>query len=112
MKKLLLALSLVLCSIIVYGQESKEVYCKLEARQKFMSQKIFITVDYGQETNAFQNDAMMNEETGKIKTFNSTIDALNYMGERGWKFIQAFVVTESNTNVYQFLMRKEVPKNP
>ncbi|MDY0341961.1 MAG: hypothetical protein RBR28_00185 [Lentimicrobium sp.] len=34
------------------------------------------------------------------------IDALNYMGKLEWEFAQAFVITESNTNVYHFLLKK------
>jgi hypothetical protein len=34
------------------------------------------------------------------------IDALNYMGKNGWEFVQAYVVTTQNQNVYRWLLKK------
>lgn len=42
----------------------------------------------------------------KIKSFNSMIDALNYMGEDGWEFVQAYIVTTGEINVYHWLLKK------
>ena len=39
------------------------------------------------------------------------VDAMNYMGKRGWKFEQAYVVTTSNQNVYHWLLSKEVTQD-
>lgn len=48
------------------------------------------------------------DENGKDIKFNSMVAAMNYMGERGWKFIQAYVVTVSNQNVLHWLLYKDV----
>lgn len=40
--------------------------------------------------------------------FNSMIDALNYMGTQGWEFVQAYAITMGNTNVYHFLMKRNL----
>ncbi len=34
------------------------------------------------------------------------VDAMNYMGKRGWEFEQAYVVTIGNQNVYHWLLSK------
>ena len=41
-----------------------------------------------------QDDRIRNEETGELIRFNSMIDALNYMTEKGWEFVQAYVITD------------------
>jgi hypothetical protein len=40
------------------------------------------------------------------------VDALNYMGEKGWEFVQAYVVTISNQNVYHWLLKKKFENQP
>lgn len=39
------------------------------------------------------------------------VDAMNYMGKRGWVFEQAYVVTIGNQNVYHWLLSKEVTQD-
>ena len=36
------------------------------------------------------------------------VDAMNFMGRLDWKFVQAYVVTTSNQNVYRWLLYKDV----
>ncbi len=36
------------------------------------------------------------------------IDALNYMGKFGWDFEQAYAVSMGNTNVYHFLLSRDI----
>ena len=42
--------------------------------------------------------------------FNSMIDALNFFNTYGYKFVNAYVITIGNQNVYHFLLEK-VNKN-
>lgn len=88
----------------------KYVYCQIVGTAKFLSKKVTITIDYGQETKffQFQDTRIKDETTGKVAVFNSMIDALNYMGEKGWEFVQAYAITLGNQNVYHFLLKKEI----
>ncbi len=36
------------------------------------------------------------------------IDALNYMGEQGWEFVQAYIVTIDQQNVYHWMLKKKI----
>lgn len=47
------------------------------------------------------------ETVVKTKTFNSMIDGMNYMGQLGWEFVQAYVVTSGNQNVYRYVLKKK-----
>lgn len=42
----------------------------------------------------------------KIKTFPSMIEAMNFMSKSGWEFVQAYVTTSGNENVYRWILKK------
>jgi extradiol dioxygenase family protein len=88
-------------------QTSKYVYCELLGTQKFLSTKVTVSIDYGEERIFFQDTRMKDEQTGKVHAFNSMVDALNYMGNNGWEFAQAYVVTMGQQNVYHWLLKKK-----
>jgi hypothetical protein len=89
--------------------ETKYAYCELVGTSKLMSTKVTVQVDYGEEKGAFQGNAKIKDEaTGKVQAFNSMVDALNYMGNDGWEFVQAYTVTSGNINVYHWLLKKKV----
>lgn len=70
--------------------------------------KVVIQIDFGQERSWRAKDSMiMDEKTGKATKFNSMIDALNYMSERGWVFVNAYAATIGQQNVYHWLLKKE-----
>lgn len=85
-------------------------YCEILGTQKFLSTKVTVTIDYGQHKNWF-SDHRIRDEEGKVKTFNSMIDAMNYLGNQGWEFVQAYVATEGNQNVYHWLLKAD-RRNP
>lgn len=86
---------------------SRFVYCELVGTQKLFSTKVTVQVDYGEERRFFKDTRMRDEQTGKVQSFNSMVDALNYLGESGWEFVQAYVVTVGQQNVYHWLLKKE-----
>ena len=52
-------------------------------------------------------DNRLKTEEGKVKKFNTVIDALNYMGNNGWQLVNAFPVsTGTNSFVYNYVFRK------
>ncbi len=90
-----------------------EQYCELVAQYRLLSRKVNIDVDYGDERKFFK-DYRLKDETGKLKKFNSVVDALNYMGQQGWKLVNAFLVSEGSgttiNNVYHYVFKKEFLK--
>lgn len=70
-----------------------------------------VEVDFGEEYFKWipDNRNLLVDENGKAIKFNSMVDAMNYMGERGWKFEAAYVVTVANQNVIHWLMSKVIP---
>lgn len=78
--------------------------------QKLLSSKVIVTIDFGEERSLWKgNTAIIDEATGKAQSFNSMVDALNYMGEKGWELAQAYVVsTPQGAGVYHWLLKRKV----
>lgn len=90
---------------------AKEVYCEIVGKAKgLFGQKVEIDVDFGQKKGFFESISgnPLKDDSGKIVSFNSMIDALNHMGERGWLFVNAYYITVKDQNVYHYVMRKPV----
>lgn len=110
MKKLITIL-FVCFALNSMAQETVEQYCEVVATPKLLSSKVTIDIDYGEERSIWKDNRLKTEE-GKLKKFNTTIDALNFMGKGGWKLVNAFpVYTSSSTQVYHYVFRKEFLKS-
>ena len=89
------------------GESSKYVYCEMVGTQKLLNNKVTIVLDFGEAKSIWKDNRVKDEITGKAQSFNSMVDALNYMGEQGWEFAQAYVVTVGQQNVYHWLLKKK-----
>ena len=113
MKNLILTvLTCVLINGIAFSQTDtvRYSYCQLVGTSGFLTNKVTVSIDYGQEMKYF-SDQRIKDAAGNPIRFNSMIDALNYMANDGWEHVQAYAITMGNTNVYHHLLkRKAVPK--
>lgn len=116
MKKIVLMLLLAsgYCSAqVVVGDvninEIPEVqFCQVLAATKFLTNKVVITIDYGQEIKwGSGSSQVLDPATGKRRTFNSVIDAINYMEANGWEYVDSIVVTIETQNVYHYHFRRK-----
>ncbi|MBK6990408.1 MAG: hypothetical protein IPH34_00660 [Chitinophagaceae bacterium] len=83
-----------------------EQYCAVVATPRLLSTKVTINIDYGESRSVWKDNRLKTEE-GKVKKFNTVIDALNYMGNNGWQLVNAFPVsTGTNSFVYNYVFRK------
>lgn len=105
MKKCILMFVMLFLCVTINSKEPRKVFCELLGTQKFLSAKCTVEIDMGQ--NPYENSKLVDEKGKKI-TFNSMVDAMNYMGKLGWEFEQAYVVTVSNQNVYHWLLSKDI----
>lgn len=115
MKKLLILMILIFSiNVLIKGNTGdRRVYCELIGSQKLMSSKVIVSVDFGQETSFWSGKAKqyLVDKNGKAISFNSMIDAMNFMGKLGWKFEQAYVVTTNSQNVYHWMLSKDIRNN-
>lgn len=114
MKNVLFVMLFALISIKGYSQNPwnpTRAYCDIVGTSNFTGTKNKIEVDFGQArnvTNGAYNRSLVDKDGKEIK-FNSMVDALNYMAQLGWKFEQAYVLTENNKqNVYHYLLSREL----
>lgn len=108
MKKLFVLTLLVMPSCL-FAQQKIEQYCELTAQNKLLSSKVTIDVDFGEERKFFSfKDNRIKDDLGKVKSFNTVIAALNYMGSLGWQFVDAFPVNDSgNGKIYHYYFKRE-----
>lgn len=119
MKRFLLVM-LFIIPLVASAQEQKEdetitVFCELLGINKNVlgiGDKISVQVDFGEEKNFWGNDGrdILVDENGKDIKFNSMVDAMNFMGERGWMFEDSYVVTISKQNVIHWLLSKKIKR--
>ncbi|HEY5370504.1 MAG TPA: hypothetical protein VIJ75_16085 [Hanamia sp.] len=116
-----IALSLFLCaSMTGFGQSVNDIpikdinveYIQIVGTSKLFSTKVNIAIDFGQEVKAFggAKQVRIKDADGKNMEFNSMIDALNFMSQNGYSFVQAYAFATGNENVYHYLMRKTEDK--
>lgn len=88
-----------------------EQYAEVIATPRILSSKVTIDIDYGEERSIWR-DNRLKEDNGKLKKFNTTIDALNYMGKDGWTLVNAFpVLVGGNSQVYHYVFKKSFPRS-
>ncbi|MEP7377654.1 MAG: hypothetical protein ABI675_29890 [Chitinophagaceae bacterium] len=85
-----------------------EQYCQIIATPRLFSNKVTIDIDFGEEKSIWKDNRLKSYD-GKLKKFNTVIDALNYMGRDGWRFINAYPVNIGENVIYHFAFKKEFP---
>ena len=87
-----------------------EQYCEVVATARILSNKVTIDIDFGEERSIWK-DNRLREDNGKLKKFNTVIDAINYLGKSGWRLVNAFPVSTGNgPMVYHYVFKKEFSK--
>lgn len=116
MKKLLLlaAIALLPCLAIAQTETAAstqttvsapaEEYCIVSTHKGIFERTLCIDIDRGQGP---EIDKRLRDNNGKEIRFNSLADALNYMAEDGWLYVNT--IKEANRDDPDYLMRRPVP---
>jgi hypothetical protein len=83
-----------------------EQYCQIIATPRLLSNRVTIDIDFGEEKSIWRDNRLKTYD-GRLRKFNTVIDALNYMGKDGWIFINAYPVSIGGTVIYHFAFKKE-----
>lgn len=111
----MLVIFIFLFTVELYSQEPEETqdtvkysYCQIVGTSRFMSHKVTIEIDFGQFRSIWADNRLKDPKTGERIVFNSMIDALNFMGNQGWEFVQAYAfwMGDNSGNVYHYLLKK------
>jgi len=112
MKKVFILSVILLATFASFAQTDTskvEQYCQVIATPRLLSNKVTIDIDFGEEK-SYWKDERLKTYDGKLKKFNTIIDALNFMGKEGWLFINVYPVNMGNTQIYHFAFRKLISK--
>jgi len=113
MKKTIFLMLIQFAAFTLFAQQDTtkiEQYCQVIATPKLFSNKVTIDIDFGDEK-PYWTDTRLRSYNGRLKKFNTIIDAMNFMGKEGWVFINAFPVTTDKITIYHFAFKKEFPRS-
>lgn len=83
------------------------MYCTVMGYNFWGVGKVKVQLDLGRKTNAKGFDSLYGADGKKMK-FNTMMEVLNYMGERGWRCIDNYFLTRGKSNVVHYLLEKWV----
>jgi hypothetical protein len=113
MKNLIVVLAIITTGLECFAQSStdsndRSVYCEIVGMQKTFRGKVNITFEFGESLKWFANNQMKDVQTGKPLTFDSIVDALNFMEKQGWHLSQAYSAAIHDQIAYRYLLRRAV----
>ena len=81
-------------------------FCELRVTSRLLNPtKVKVYVDYGQKWSMKRQNIMTEDK--KVISFNSSVDALNFMDKNGWEYVEQTVTTSSEgETTYKYLMRR------
>lgn len=113
MKKYIIIAIVLLVSFNSFSQTDTtkiEQYCEVIATPRLLSNKVTLEVNYGEEKSYWRDTRLKNDD-GRLKKFNTIVDALNYMGKDGWIFVNAYPVKFGDIQIYHFGFKKLFSKS-
>lgn len=108
MKKSIILAIVLLVSFHSFSQTDTtkvEQYCEVIATPRLLSNRVTLEVNYGEEK-SYWRDTRLKTDDGRLKKFNTIVDALNYMGKDGWIFVNAYPVKMGDVQIYHFGFKK------
>jgi hypothetical protein len=81
-------------------------YVQLVGVNKPFSDKVIVSIDYGQDAKMFESQAIKGPD-GKPVNFNSMVSALNFMVENGWMYVNSYPIWNGQSNVYHYLLKRK-----
>ena len=86
----------------------KFIYCELTNAEKSVGTMTTVEADFGQAKGGFHDSRLKDQQTGKVITFNSIVDALNYMGNQGWELVDTYQEKVENRVVHHWILKKRI----
>jgi hypothetical protein len=102
-------LFLFLLPAIAFAQDTTTVeqYCEITiGTGGLFSNKVTLAIDHGNAVRRALTDYRLRDNNDELITFNTRVDALNYMGRQGWILVNALSApADANGNRYLFKKR-------
>jgi hypothetical protein len=118
MKKLILSIALAMVCFayeakaqMVNGirlSEIKASYIEIRAVRKSFSEKVFISLEYGQKVFDLSVNTYIKDDNRKDLEFNSIIDAVNKLKSYGYELFQVYTAEdEGTTNRRSYVLKRQ-----
>lgn len=110
MKKYILVFFLLLPMLL--SAQTRRYYCEIKGMEKEFSSDMKIIFDFGQNS-SYSIWTNLNpkmkfvDKNGEVIDFNSMVDAMNFMAERGWCFQQAYSTFRSGKSIEHWILYKD-----
>ena len=119
MKKILILIAAFCISVSAFAQnpleapaQSFKVYCEIVTAYSagLFTDRTTVNIDFGQQTDFWGSDRELLDNTGRPIVFNNILDALNYMGERGWELVQEYfdISYKTDNHTHHWVLSKTV----
>ena len=95
---------------LIYENKTIEVFCDLISKKKFLGTEETIIVNYGNRDSLWVDQKIYTLAASELKSYNSIIDALNYMGNEGWETINSYSTSHNSYIVEHYILKKEIKK--
>ena len=95
---------------IVYENKTIEVFCDLVSKKKFLNTQEIISVNYGTRDSLWIDPKIYTLTASEIKEYGYIVDALNYMGNEGWKIVNTYSTSDNSYIVEHYILKKEIKK--
>lgn len=118
MKKLILSVALAI-GCFAYEAKSQTVngirlteikadYIEIRAVKKSFSEKVFISLEYGQKVFDLSVNTYIKDDNRKDLEFNSVVDAVNKLKSYGYELFQVYTTEdEGKTNSRYYVLKRQ-----
>jgi hypothetical protein len=117
MKKLILSVALAI-GCFAYEAKSQTVngirlteikadYIEIRVVKKSFSEKVFISLEYGQKVFDLNANTYIKDDNRKDLEFNSLIDAVNKLKSYGYELFQVYTIQDDSTNNRRYVLKRQ-----
>tara|TARA_B100001741_G_C16320281_1_gene490120 strand:- start:115 stop:573 length:459 start_codon:yes stop_codon:yes gene_type:complete len=104
------AITLEKVNSISYENKTIEVFCDLVSKKKFLSTQEIISINYGTRDSLWIDPKIYTLAASELKEYGYIVDALNYMGNEGWKIVNTYSTSDNSYIVEHYILKKEIKK--
>lgn len=105
MRKSLLLIFSLYCSVAVSGQKSRQAYCEVIVWSHQIMFNAAVSFDFGIQSN---NTVMLYDSKNQPLRFITGMDAVNYLSKRGWRLVSTYYESISESESAHYVMEKTI----
>lgn len=105
MRKVLLLIISLYCSVAIYGQKPRQAYCEVIAWSHQIMFNAAVSFDFGMQSN---NTVMLYDSKNQPLRFIIGMDAVNYLSKRGWRLVSTYYESISESESAHYVMEKTI----